>query len=110
MILKSLGKIPSKAERAEFAKSAHFANGKFANVEPTEMLRKGASYPKLLREVLSRPKSTTPSVTLPSVRVNLHTLPDSIVQVVWFGHSSYLISHNGFRILVDPVMFGTSSP
>lgn len=110
MILKALGQAPSKTLLAEFEKSPHFVNGKFANIEPTEMLRKGASYPKLLREALRRPKSTKPSETLPSVRVDLHRLDDSTAQIVWFGHSSYLISYNGFRILMDPVLFGKSSP
>ena len=73
-------------------------------------MRPGASYPKVLREALSRPKSTKPGKTLPSVRVDLHHLPDKVPQIVWFGHSSYLVAHNGFRILVDPVLFGTSSP
>lgn len=110
MILKALGKRPSATQLAAFAKSSHFVNGAFANVEPTEMLREGASYPKLLRDAFNRPKSTSPSTILPSVRLDLHKLTDSTAQIVWFGHSSYLISHNGFRILMDPVLFGNSSP
>lgn len=40
----------------------------------------------------------------------MHALADSAPQIVWFGHSSYLIGYNGYRVLVDPVLFGTSSP
>lgn len=110
MILRALGKLPSAVRLAELAKSPNWKNGSFANIEPTEVLRKGASYPKMLRDMFSRPKSTSPSVALPSARADLMNLADSTPQIVWFGHSSYLISHNGFRILVDPVLFGTSAP
>lgn len=110
MILNALGKLPSAARLVELAKSPNWKNGAFANIEPTEVLRKEASYPKMLRDALSRPKSTSPSVVLPSVRTDLMTLADNTPQIVWFGHSSYLISHHGFRILVDPVLFGTSAP
>lgn len=110
MILKALGHLPSAARLADFAKSPQWKDNTFVNAEPTEVMRKGASYPKLLREALARPKTTSPSRVLPSVWTDLHNLIDSKPQIVWFGHSSYLISHNGFRILVDPVMFGTSAP
>lgn len=110
MILKALGKLPTAQQVAGFTQSPQWKEGSFRNIQPTQVMRPGASYPKILRDVLSRPKSTKPSHVLPSVHVNLHGLPDATPQIVWFGHSSYLIAHNGFRILVDPVMFGTSAP
>lgn len=110
MTLDALGKLPSAARMAELAKSPQWKNNSFQNIEPTEVMREGASYAKLMRDALSRPKFTSPPKVLPSVRTNLHQLPDAAPQIVWFGHSSYLISHNGFRILVDPVLFGNSSP
>ena len=110
MILDALGKLPSAKRMVELAKSPQWRNNSFQNIEPTEVLRAGASYPQLLRDALSRPKYTSPPTALPSVRANLHELHDATPQIVWFGHSSYLISHNGYRILVDPVLFGNSSP
>ena len=110
MILKAVGKLPSAQQMAAFALSPQWKDGSFQNIEPTSVMREGASYPKLLREAMKRSKTTKPNKTLPSVRVNLHNLPDNTPQIVWFGHSSYLIAHNGFRILVDPVMFGTTAP
>lgn len=110
MILKAFGKLPSAQQRAAFSQSPQWIDGSFRNIESTEVLRPGASYTKMLRNAFARPKSTKPSHVLPSVHIDLHHLPDSTPQIVWFGHSSYLISHNHFRILVDPVLFGTSSP
>jgi L-ascorbate metabolism protein UlaG (beta-lactamase superfamily) len=109
-MIKALGRLPTAQQMAEFASSPHWKNGTFQNVGHTDVMRPGASYPKVLFEALSRPKTTKPDQTLPSVRLDLNGLPDGTPQIIWFGHSSYLIAHNGFRILVDPVMFGTSSP
>lgn len=110
MILRALGRLPSALQLAEFAASPQWKDGSFQNIEPTQVMRPGTSYPKLLREALRRPKTVKPNNVLPSVRLDLHRLPDNAPQIVWFGHSSYLIAHRGYRILVDPVMFGTSAP
>ena len=110
MIFKALGRLPTAARMKELAQSPQWRQQRFQNVEPTEVLREGVSYTQMLRDAFSRPRHTSPPHVLPSVRTNLHQLDDANPQIVWFGHSSYLISHRGFRVLVDPVLFGSSSP
>ncbi len=110
MMLRALGQLPTAERCAGFAASPHWKDGSFHNIEPTVVMRPGASYPKVLLEALVRPASTRPTFILPSVRVDLPHLADNTPQIVWFGHSSYLVAHRGYRILVDPVMFGTSAP
>lgn len=51
-----------------------------------------------------------PSVILPSIKTDLHTLDQNQDLLVWFGHSSYYLQVNGKRILVDPVFSGHASP
>jgi L-ascorbate metabolism protein UlaG (beta-lactamase superfamily) len=109
-MLKAFGKIPTRADVSGFPPSARLREGVFSNIEPTLVMREGASYFDLLREAMSRPGNTAPPSVLPSERVDLHALKDDEPSIVWFGHSSYLISHRGFRVLVDPVLFGNSSP
>lgn len=110
MILKALGKAPSDERQRAFQASDNWKGGVFANIEHTAVMREGASYPKLLVDALNRPKNATPLSVLPSVRLDLHALTDSTPQIVWFGHSSYLMQYRAFRVLVDPVLFGNSSP
>lgn len=69
-----------------------------------------ASYFKVLMNFLNKPKTVYPSGPLPAVRTDLRSLPAGEPVVVWFGHSSYLIHHNGYNILVDPVFSGHASP
>lgn len=42
-----------------------------------------------------------PAVPVAAVRTDLRELDPARVQLVWFGHSSYLILSGGRRILVD---------
>jgi L-ascorbate metabolism protein UlaG (beta-lactamase superfamily) len=77
---------------------------------PTEVIKKGASFLKMLREYRNRPADTAPPRPLPSVRTDLRALPDDRAIMVWFGHSSYLLKIGGTHILVDPVFSGHASP
>jgi L-ascorbate metabolism protein UlaG (beta-lactamase superfamily) len=96
MILKSIGKDPK--------------NTKFSNIEPTEVMPKDASYIGMLKEYASKPKLVAPSRALPTVKTDLLSLSGEELSVIWFGHSSYLINHKRYTVLVDPVLFGPASP
>jgi L-ascorbate metabolism protein UlaG (beta-lactamase superfamily) len=90
--------------------SPNFKNGSFQNQSPTETLSKDASFLKVFLRFLRKPKFVNPPKVLPSVKTDLlHLVADNPV-IVWFGHSSYLIHHNGLNILVDPVFSGHASP
>jgi L-ascorbate metabolism protein UlaG (beta-lactamase superfamily) len=95
MFIKSIGRAPQA--------------GKFKNSEPTQVMRENASYFAMAADYFHKPKSVTPSRTLPSIKTDLRTLHDAAPTIVWFGHSSYLIKYHGFTILVDPVLFGNSA-
>jgi len=109
-ILKVLGKNPSGNRLKRIESSPHYANGSFQNPEPTEMILKGASFFKMMREYLNRPGTTAPPVPIPSVRSDLFSLPAEGPVVVWFGHSSYFLKWLGKNVLVDPVFSGHASP
>lgn len=65
----------------------------------------------MIREMLwPTSKSRRPAVALPSIQTDLSSLTQRAPSIVWFGHSSYLLTLDGFTILVDPVMSGHSAP
>lgn len=73
-------------------------------------MSRDASYFTVLRAFLNKPKTVWPPRPLPAVKTDLHQLPATGTQLVWFGHSSYLLRNNGRNILVDPVFSGYASP
>jgi L-ascorbate metabolism protein UlaG (beta-lactamase superfamily) len=107
---KIFGKNPGAADMHRINNSSNYKSGSFQNLSPTEVTRKEASYTKMTRDFLNKPKNTTPQQLIPSVKTNLYTLADEEPVIVWFGHSSYLIKYKGTNILVDPVFSGHASP
>jgi L-ascorbate metabolism protein UlaG (beta-lactamase superfamily) len=104
-----MGKLPSGKRLERIRRSAHFANGSFQNPIPTGMMQ-GASFFKIFRLMMNKPKDTAPPGLLPAVRTDLRHLPEGAPVLVWFGHSSYLMKVGGKTILVDPVFSGHASP
>lgn len=110
MNYKSLGKKPEGERRERIEKSPNFREGKFQNIPPTRMNPDDAPFYKILAHVATRPKSVRPPKEVPNLKTDLMNLTPERPVVVWFGHSSYFISYNGFNILIDPVFSGNASP
>jgi L-ascorbate metabolism protein UlaG (beta-lactamase superfamily) len=90
--------------------SDHYQHGRFHNLIPTTTLSKDRSMLSVLMDRFRRTKAAIPDKAIPSVKTSLKELPPDQPMVVWFGHSSYLVSYRNVRILVDPVFSGHASP
>ena len=65
---------------------------------------------KMLRDLFSTHRATSPSAQPPTVRPDLRAAPTSGLRVTWLGHSSTLVEIDGQRILTDPVWSERTSP
>lgn len=110
MILKRLGKAPSGERLQRIKNQPNFKGGKFNNVEPTSMNPDDVPFFVIMKAMISRPSTVTPSAEIPHKKSDLKRLDDKKSTVVWFGHSSYFINHRGFKILIDPVFSSHASP
>ena len=107
---RSFGKLPS-AERLERIKtSRHYKGDIFNNLEETTLLAKGASYFGMVTKYFGNGRNREPNKDLPSIKTDLKSLPAEKPVIVWFGHSSFLISIDGKKILADPVFSERPSP
>lgn len=104
------GRNPTGARLARIEQSPQYRDGSFQNLHPTDVQREGTSYWEMTMEFLRQKPDVQPSGRVPSVRTNLTQLSGSAPQLVWFGHSSYLIRSQDFTMLVDPVLSGYASP
>ncbi len=104
------GQLPSGSRLERVKKSPHFRDGKFNNEHFTPDLVEGVSYWDILKSYTKKVENKEPSLPLPSVRTDLKNLNSDKPQLVWFGHSSYLLRINSKNILVDPVFSGNASP
>ena len=104
------GRDPAGSRQDRIDRSPNYRDGSFQNLEPTDVMRKDASYMGMMTDYFNKAPDNTPPKPLPSVSTDLTTLPDATPTLVWFGHSSYLIKSKGISILVDPVFSGSASP
>ncbi|MCR5049815.1 MAG: MBL fold metallo-hydrolase, partial [Paludibacteraceae bacterium] len=92
--------------------SPNYYDGMFQNQEPTQQFTGDAATRNgrpgvvrtLWRFMTDKDSVRFPSTPIEAVRTDLHSLPIGRDWVVWFGHSSYLFSLGGKRILVDPIL------
>ena len=106
---KSFGKLPSGDIADRIKKSAQFKNGKFQNLEETKMLAEGASYFSMIIKFFCYCVDLEAAKPIISIKTDLKKISEK-PHLVWFGHSSFLISVGGKKILSDPVFSERPSP
>ena len=82
--------------------------GAFENIVPVRVEAGTKSKPQAIMEFLLRNREgIVPDAPVPAVKTDLCALPDG--NLVWFGHSTFLIRAGGVTLLVDPA-FGPAAP
>lgn len=107
---RSFGKLPTGPRLDRIKNSKQYKDGSFQNIKETKLLAEGASYFGMVTKYFGKGADREPVADLPTVKTNLKTLPDDKATIVWFGHSSYLISIGGKKILADPIFSDRPSP
>jgi L-ascorbate metabolism protein UlaG (beta-lactamase superfamily) len=102
-----LGGKPTKAERAAYAKTGRYHDGKFENLVPTEVMTGGSTLGLLWRFLTSKTPHAAPPAPLPtqpldSARIRQKTA--QTLRVTWFGHSASLVEIGGQNLLLDPML------
>ena len=107
----SFGKAPSGERLKCIQQSPNHRDGSFQNLSFTPTFAEDVSKLEMIRDgIFKISKRKTPSISLPTVKTNLHQLDPEKDALVWFGHSSYFMQIDGKKILVDPVFSGNASP
>jgi L-ascorbate metabolism protein UlaG (beta-lactamase superfamily) len=106
----AFGRLPAGDRLQKISRSPQYKNGVFTNIHPTPQIAENASYLSMVSEYFKKGIDREPTEKLPVVETALENLPLTDDQLVWFGHSSYLIILDGKKILVDPVFSDRASP
>lgn len=106
----SFGKLPQGARKQKIEQSSNYKDGSFQNRIETPMMAPDVSYFSMIRKFLSDKPETYPHAKIPSVKTDLKTFTSEKPSIIWFGHSTYLISIDNKKILVDPVFSQRPSP
>lgn len=85
--------------------SPNYRNGMFCNQTPTPQFtgEKGSGN-ALWRFLTAKDTMRVPKTPVKAYKTDLKNLPADTDWLVWFGHSSYLFSLGGKKVLVDPLL------
>jgi L-ascorbate metabolism protein UlaG (beta-lactamase superfamily) len=106
------GRLPKGLRLNKIHHLANYRDGALQNLSVTLMQPEGVSFFKILKLFLfEKHPNKTPDKPLGFITPNINGSPkNNAPEIIWFGHSSYLIKVDGLRILVDPVFSKTPSP
>jgi L-ascorbate metabolism protein UlaG (beta-lactamase superfamily) len=110
--LKSFGGHLTGARLERARRSPDFADGKFHNRVPSQMLAPGSFFP-MLRHQLFGDEERVPRRPLPVVvrhAADYAAAPASGLRATWIGHASTLVEIDGRRVLTDPIWSDRCSP
>jgi L-ascorbate metabolism protein UlaG (beta-lactamase superfamily) len=107
---KSFGQYPQKNRLLRVQNSPQYRNGQFHNQVDSPIIMPGIGFSKMMKLWLKRHPGTKPDFGLPSVKTNLKKNVPGKTEIIWFGHSSYMIKQDSLNILVDPVFSKHASP
>lgn len=104
------GSLPKGLRLVTIKQQPNYKDGSLQNLSFTPMQPEGVSFFTVLKEFLfGKHPDKSPINALPYIKPDLNSKANE-TEIIWFGHSSYLIKVNGYRILVDPVFSKTPSP
>ncbi len=102
----AFGTLPKGKRLERIQRSPNYQNGAFVNSESTEQFTSDESFGAFFWKNLQsrKERQVTPTQDIPAVKSDLKSLDASVNQLVWFGHSSYLLFLGGKTFLIDPIL------
>ncbi|WP_443938952.1 MBL fold metallo-hydrolase [Pedobacter sp. MW01-1-1] len=106
------GAFPKGTRLQAIKQLANYKDGAIQNLSVTLMKPENVSYFTMFKEFFTgKDANNIPKKALPFVQPEIDALQQTTApEIIWFGHSSYLIKVAGLRVLVDPVFSSTPSP
>jgi L-ascorbate metabolism protein UlaG (beta-lactamase superfamily) len=102
------GKHPTGERFQKIKQLPNYVNGEFLNQSLTPNLPADVSYWMVIKAMIKGNTNGSPKKIIPHLKPDFNDSEN--FKLTWFGHSSYLIQVNGYKILIDPVFSKRPSP
>lgn len=102
----------NQQDKERYQASGHYKNGIFENLTLTTMDLGGMDMLKTMKDFIVGVSHREPSKNIEVNQVDSLYLEKhkDITQLIWFGHSAFLLQLEGLNILIDPMLGSSPSP
>ena len=105
----AFGGNPTKEQKENYQHLSNYANGKFVNEVPTDVMN-SSDASSTNKDSTSEAKDRNPAGPIPVSAIDLNKIKSENDSLTWFGHSSFLLSIDNKKLLIDPMLSPIASP
>lgn len=99
---------PTKEQIEHYKQFDNYVNGKFVNEQPTSLKMSLSDHASMIRD--SFEKDINPNGQIPVSKIDWDKIKNEKDSLTWFGHSSFLLSIDNKKLLIDPMLSPIASP
>lgn len=109
-IVPAFGGNPTTEQKEFYQHSNNYVDGKFINEAPAELVINSSNASSMNEDSASEAKDRSPAGPIPVSAIDWNKIKSENDSLTWFGHSSFLLSIDNKKLLVDPMLSPIASP
>ncbi|NRT62221.1 MBL fold metallo-hydrolase [Clostridium saccharoperbutylacetonicum] len=106
----AFGGNQTKEQKDIYKHFNNYNNGKFVNEVPTSVITNLSDGLSTIKDFFSDPKNRNPDGEIPVNAIEWNKIKSEKDSLTWLGHSTFLLSIDNKKMLVDPILGTIASP
>lgn len=106
----AFGGNPTKEQKDIYKHYDNYVDGKFVNAVPTSLFVRTSDSSESVKDSNASTKDRSPSAQIPVDLIDWNKIKSEKDSLTWLGHSTFLISIDNKKILLDPMLGPIASP
>lgn len=106
----AFGSNPTKEQKEIYKQLDNYVNGKFVNEITTGMNMNPSDLASMIKDSFNGAKDRNPDGEIPVKSIDWNKINSEKDSLTWLGHSSFLLSINNKKLLLDPMLGNIASP
>lgn len=106
----AFGGNQTKEQKESYKNLNNYVNGKFVNETPTSLNMNLTDILSMIKDSITGAENRNPHGEIPVELIEWDKIKSEKDSLTWFGHSSFLLSIDNKKLLLDPIFGSIASP